>query len=456
MSLEDVPGTDLRYHLIAYDAEGREQSDADGPRSRAAIDAVANEPISDVFIFSHGWKGDVPAARRQYRAWISTMARCHSDLETIAAERRGAFRPLLVGVHWPSLPFGDEALDPGGGSFGVGSAEASAEPAPAADPDAVVESMIDTYAARIADTPAAREAIRVIVARAMDDVAPERLPAEVAEACAVLDRESGLEHGGEGDEPDSDREAFDPEAVYATVQEEEAVSFGESGFGGLLCLPRTLSFWKMKALARRFGEGAGHDLLGALMKAGGPDVGFHLMGHSFGCIVTSGITAGPAGRSALPRPIDTLTLVQGAFSLWSYAPEIPTAPGRSGYFHPIVRDARVRGPIITTQSEHDTAVGRWYPLAAGVRRQVDYNDSLPKYGAVGTFGLCGLEHLAEFGPLRPASEEYPFEPGRVYNLESSAVIRHYEDRIGGAHSDIMHPELGHAVWSAVLAASRPA
>ena len=279
--------------------------------------------------------------------------------------------------------------------------------------------MIDAYAKRIADTPAAREALRVIINRAIDDIAPDQLPPEVADACAVLDRESGLGSGGEGSEPGSDRETFDPESVYAAVQEEEGVSFGDFGLGGLLALPRTLSFWKMKARAQRFGEGGGHDLLKALMQAAGPDVRFHLMGHSFGCIVASAMTAGPAKLGTSARPVDTLILIQGALSLWSYAPEIPSAPGHPGYFHPILRGGRVRGAIVTTQSEHDAAVGKWYPLAAGVRRQVDYNDALPKYGAVGSFGLCGLDDRAEFGALQAASETYAFEPGRIYNLESS-------------------------------------
>jgi hypothetical protein len=443
----------LNYHLIAFDAGGREQSDGDGPRSRAAIEALAREPITDVFLFSHGWQGDVPAARRQYRDWIRAMAGCAPDIERAMTERGGAFRPLLIGLHWPSLPFGDEALGAGDGSFGVGSSVMAGDPGWGGDLDAEVDSMIGAYAARIADTPAAREALRVIFTRAIDDVAPDHLPAEVADACAVLDREAGLGSGGEGSEPGSDREAFDPESVYAAVQEEESVSFGDFGLGGLLALPRTLSFWKMKARARQFGEGGGHDLLNTLMKDAGPEVRFHLMGHSFGCIVASSMVAGPGGRGAAPRPVDTLILIQGALSLWSYAPGIPSAQGRPGYFHPILRDGRVRGPIVTTQSEHDVAVGRWYPLAAGVRRQVDYNDQLPKYGAVGSFGLCGLDQRAEFGDLRPDYEDYGFEPGRVYNLESSDIIREDQGLFVGAHSDFAHPEVGHAVWSAVLTGS---
>src|SRR5262249_41066287 len=155
---------------------------------------------------------------------------------------------------------------------------------------------------------------------------------------------------------------FDPDAVYAAVLEEEPVSFGEFGLGGLLALPRTLSFWVMKARARNFGETGGHELLTSLMATARSDVRFHLMGHSFGCIVLSAILCGESGSGKLPRPIDTLILVQGALSLWSYCAEIPFLPGLPGYFHPIVRDERVSGPIITTQSEHDLAVGRWYPL----------------------------------------------------------------------------------------------
>ena len=34
------------------------------------METVAREPITDVFLMSHGWKGDVPSAREQYGRWI--------------------------------------------------------------------------------------------------------------------------------------------------------------------------------------------------------------------------------------------------------------------------------------------------------------------------------------------------------------------------------------------------
>jgi hypothetical protein len=70
-----VPGTDLRYARIAYDADGVERSDGpDGPVSRRVLGFVAGDSVSDVFVMSHGRKGDVPAARAQYSARVGATA----------------------------------------------------------------------------------------------------------------------------------------------------------------------------------------------------------------------------------------------------------------------------------------------------------------------------------------------------------------------------------------------
>src|SRR5947208_2482105 len=110
MTIERVSGTDLMYYLIAFDANGHERSDdRDGLMSERVLDVLSNEPITDVFLFSHGWQGDVPSARDQYGRWIAAMARCTSDIERVR-QARPTFQPLLVGLHWPSLPWGDEEL----------------------------------------------------------------------------------------------------------------------------------------------------------------------------------------------------------------------------------------------------------------------------------------------------------------------------------------------------------
>jgi hypothetical protein len=434
MPIEEVQETGLRYHLIAFDDQGRERGDDPAGRmSEITAAALRDQPVTDVFIFSHGWMADLPAARRQYAKWVKAMGDSRGDIDLLT-EVRPEFRPLLVGLHWPSRPWSEEEFT-----------AASFDPEGASAPGRLVEE----YAAAIADTPAARDALRVILSAALTDPDPDELPPAVADAYAVLDREAGLGDDDPGD-PAADREPFDPDRIMQEAKTE--VSFGRFDIGSLLAPLRALSFWKMKDRGRRFGETGGRSLLDELQRATEETVRFHLMGHSFGCIVVSAMLAGPGGR-ALPRPVHSAALMQGAFSLWSYCTDIPVARGRPGYFHNVVEGGRVAGPIITSQSSFDVAVGRFYPLGAGVARQVDFAPGqLPKYGAVGTFGLRGPGLAIEDRKLLGADQPYGFAPGRVYNLESSAFIRHGEGSFG-AHSDLAHVEVTHAVWQAAAAAS---
>lgn len=436
MPVRTVPGTDVQYHLLAFDKHGVERVEQGGRLSERILDELRGGSYTDVFIISHGWKGDVPAAIEQYDAWIAAMLECPADRARIREVRPG-FRPLLIGFHWPSLPFGDEEL---GASYaavaGVGG-PGGAEP------------LVELWADRIADTPAARDALRTIFAAAGEDIEPDRLPPEVVRAYLMLDRESGMGAEGVAGGPDADREPFDPAACYEDARS-EAESFGGIGLGGLLSPLRQLSFWQMKARARRVGESGGHDLLRSI-RAAAPAAHVHLMGHSFGCIVVSAIVAGPAGSA--PVPVDAVLLVQGALSLWSYCGSIPSAPGRPGYFRRLLQDGRVRGPLVTTRSRFDTAVRVLYPKAAGAAGQVDYAPvaaRLPRYGGVGTFGIQGEDVQAEDLPIGPVDGTYDFRAGRVYNLDADGVIR-TGGGASGAHSDIAHPEVAHAFWSAILA-----
>jgi hypothetical protein len=157
------------------------------------------------------------------------------------------------------------------------------------------------------------------------------------------------------------------------------------------------------------------------------------MGHSFGCITASAM--------ANVVPAATLTLVQGAMSLWSFAERLPGEPG-SGYFRSVL--ARVPGPIIVTTSAHDHAIGRFYPLAARSGRQVDL-DEYPKYGGIGSHGVQGTyAHGHNIGSPGELTR------GQVHNVDCTSVIRRIEG-IAGAHNDICHPELARLLWKAVLA-----
>nr|HET7858977.1 CHAT domain-containing protein [Caldimonas sp.] len=451
MPIRALPGTDLTYALVVFDENGNERAEPDGSKLSASIVARlgdAAQPVTDVFFIAHGWQGDVPAAIVQFDRWIGAMAAQEAD-RAAARGRAGGFSPLIVGLHWPSLPFGDEKIPGGGGAL------LSADGG-----DAAGNGDVDTWARRIADTPRARDAIAAILAAADRPGSAGAPPPELVAAYQTLFDESGLGAGGSAAPPGADQEGFDPAAIItqtkaaagAAQRGTQLLGIGDT-IGGLFLSPlRQLSFWKMKDRARAFGEAGAHALL-AQLETVAPHARFHLMGHSFGCIVASATVAGPAGGPELPRPVDSLFLVQGALSLWSYASDIPYAKGSAGYFHRIVERGLVRGPIVTTRSTHDTAVGRFYPLGAQIRRQLVLDDALPAYGGIGSFGIQGLAGVEDM-PMRPATFRYAFKPATIYNLEASDVIKNGSG-VSGAHSDIAHPEVAHAFWSAVLGAPVP-
>jgi hypothetical protein len=436
MPREQVPDTDLSYFLIAFDALGRERTDdPDGLMSGVIQDALAAAPVTDVFLISHGWNGDVPAARRQYNKWLRTMHGCQADRQRMRQVRPN-FRPLIIGVHWPSLAWGDETL----------AADVSFTPS-APDP---VESLVDDYAQRIANTGRARQALRTIVTVALDNPPAEELPPDVLAAYQVLDDESGLQYGGAGGRPGDDREDFDPEAIFE-ISNADAVSFGLFDSNSWLAPLRTLSFWQMKARGCHVGEHGVGDFCRKLLTAVDASVRFHLMGHSFGCIVCSAVITGPGPQVTLPRAVNSLVLVQGALSLWAYCSAIPRHGARAGYFHRLIAEGSVAGPILTTFSRHDLALANVYPWGAMSARQVALAapGELPTYGALGAWGargpgidLVNLDMLA-------VDQPYDFESHKVYNLESSHVINQREG-IAGAHNDIAKPEVAHAVWSAAI------
>jgi len=85
MPIEQV--NSLKYYLIAFDAKGKEHENdpngLNGLMSPVVLKELADNPITDVFLISHGWMGDVPAAKKQYHNWIGAMAKNQADIDKI-------------------------------------------------------------------------------------------------------------------------------------------------------------------------------------------------------------------------------------------------------------------------------------------------------------------------------------------------------------------------------------
>jgi pimeloyl-ACP methyl ester carboxylesterase len=431
MPFKTIPNTNVTYALIAFDGDGRERSDdpqgANGLMTARILQEAAVNPPTHIFFFSHGWKGDVPAAIDQYNRWIKAM----TDLSTDTTAMGAGFKPLWIGLHWPSLPWGEDEL--GSNSFEASSVTSN--------------ELLERYVARLGgDAEEVRKLLRVILTENETNAAAMTLPPHVAEAYRRLATAIGRKAGPPGGPPDAEEVPFDPVQAFEAGNE-AGVAFGGFDLGGLLGPLRQLSFWKMKNRARSVGEAGMHRFIASLQQAL-PAVRIHLMGHSFGCIIVSSILGGPGGTTALPRPVDSLVLVQGAFSLWAYADRIPdgTAPG---YFNAMIKRGGVRGPIVTTQSIHDTAVGTFYPLAVKLVGQVEFAPELPEFGAVGTYGIQGVENIVP-GTMLPETGSYGFTRGKIHNLDSSQFIAKI-DGASGAHSDIDGPQVAHAIWQAARA-----
>jgi hypothetical protein len=435
-----LQGTGLNYGLIAFDRDGIERPEAAGKFSQKLIEEIATQNFSNVFFFNHGWKGDVPAAIEQYDSWIGALMKSPDAQK--AQQVFPGFRPLLVGLHWPSLPWGNEEAG-NGGSFA-----APGGPGP--------ERLLAEYLERLGDRPEIRSPLETIFNEARRNMSPETLPTSVRQAYLDLNNALGLESGGVSAPPDADREGFDPEESYQAGNEERA-DFGSFGLGGILGPLGQLSYWSMKKRARTVGEGGMHEFLKALQTTTAQrGTRIHLMGHSFGTIVVSGMLGGPNTSGPLVRPIDSVVLVQGAVSLWCYSANIPFRNAGPGYFSRILADGKIAGPLVTTQSRFDKAVGQLYPLASRLHGGTSFaaGAGFPEFGAIGAYGLQGLgDQLRNDISMLPADGTYGFKPQKVYNLESSSYI-YKGDGASGAHSDIAGAEVAHAIWEAAFASAR--
>ena len=436
MPYRTIPNSSTRYALIAFDGNGSERSDdSDGVTGRFSariLDDVSSDvTITDVFLFSHGWMGDIPAAIDQYDHWIGAMEARAAEKDRMVRLRPN-FKPLRVGVHWPSKPWGDEEF--GAAAFALPTMH---------DP-------VNLYLARLGDRPGLREAVTTVMQEAARHPDAERLSSIAEKAYRDINNlmvELGA--SGAGAAPGSDREPFDPQSYFDAARQE--ASFGlSSSLGGVLAPLRQLSFWKMKQRALQVGEGGLHSFLADLQQAtSGRDLRFHLMGHSFGSIVVSAMLCGPSSGAGATNAA-SVALVQGALSLWSYCSSIPVAAGQRGYFVDLLERKKVTGPILTTRSVFDTANGRFYPLGAGIANQISFAPGdFPRYGALGSFGAQGLVPAAAETSMRKVTEDYNFASGQVYNIDASEFVRAGSGP-AGAHNDISGPEVAHAIWQAAL------
>jgi len=215
MPFRTIEGTNEEYALLCYDKNGKERSDDEdgigGLLSKEILARAAANQVSHIFLFCHGWKGDVKAARDQYDRWIKAMLDRAADRAAI----EGTFKPMWIGLHWPSLPFGDEEMREDDFST-------AAEPASPAEIKA-------TYLDRLDLDADAAPLLETIIRAHQKNAAATKLPAEAAQAYRELAEKIGYQSAGPAAAPDKEGAPFDPEQAFKRGIE---ASQGEHFSGG--------------------------------------------------------------------------------------------------------------------------------------------------------------------------------------------------------------------------------
>ena len=419
--MNDING--LAYYEVDFNADGSLNT-ANGGGDGGLPAAVAAGGITDLFVLSHGWNNGVDSARDLYVAMFGLLAaQLGTNLSSSAA----------VGVIWPSLLFPDDdpATAPAVPSTGAELAKALTPSFPGQ------QQQLDTMGQLLDQQP--------------------QDPTKLTQFHQLVNglvttKPQGVEDTGEAALITADTAtAFGHAAAMAPHVTSSAQGIGNPFAGlwnGAREVLRTMSYYEMKNRAGVVGQNGLGPLLASLRGPSGPPR-IHLMGHSFGARLVSYTLAGlPANQTGSASPVKSLTLIQGAFSHFTFASSLMFDPSRAGG---LAGDgSRVDGPLLATFSAADRAVGWWYPAASMLAGQDSESatDLVFRWGGMGHDGYQQTPSPTTV-VLAAQGKPYGFTTGRFYSLDANAVVCANQSPFSGAHSDITHPEV---LWAVVAAA----
>jgi len=436
------------YWEVEFDKNGSVVADS------GLVADFAGSGVRDLFFFSHGWNNSFNGARDLYQDMYTKIA----GMLTPEQLRATGF----VGVLWPSLLFPDDGPPDVGQRAGAASAEAGpagveamaapiASPAPTESPTPAVPPDPATgaeLAAALAHAFPGQEADLQRLGSLLDSQPQDGAALDefyrLATGLVTTDETGGPEDNGERAVLSATpREALEAMAgLPGSPGDAQGLAFFDKIWHGARELLRTMSYYEMKNRAGAIGERGLGPLLGTLREKNG-QLRAHLLGHSFGArLAAFGLRGLPASAVGGSSPVKSLLLIQAAFSHFAFSPAKP------GALAPVAN--RVDGPLVSTFSVHDRAVGTWYPAAsalAGQDAQFSF-DLVFRWGGLGHDGFQQDSVVA--GLLEHQGFGYPWTKGGFHRLDGSAVINRDLSGFSGAHCDIQHPEV---TWAAVSAAA---
>ncbi|MFI0258027.1 serine-threonine protein kinase [Streptomyces sp. NPDC017056] len=413
------------YWELTFDADG----DPDAGERDRLVAGAAQQRVTDLLVFAHGWNNDRSMATGLYGRFFAPFP----------AMVGAGVRLGYAGVIWPAMRFTDEPIP----DFDPSAAPAPA-PAPAGPPlldDATLDALARTFPGReltlrriqqlLAERPAARSAF--------DEYA--RLVRELVSVRESSPAQQLAEDAGTGapamltDDPLGVCEIFTAALEKAGQQE----LFGDGlkrMWNGAKEFLRQGAYYATKRRAGVVGQLGLGPALGKLVRSA-PGTRIHLIGHSFGArLVSYALRGMPAGVTG----VKSVTLLQGAFSHYAFAARLPHDPDHGGALNGVQQ--RVDGPMVACFSRHDSALGMLYPLASKLSGDsAGFLGLFDRWGAVGHDGIQAVDGAQRLvlGAAVPGS-------GCV-SVDAASVVRDGPPP-AGAHSDVCHRELAHVVLTA--------
>ncbi|MGV1009341.1 MAG: hypothetical protein ACOYBY_12130 [Dermatophilaceae bacterium] len=439
-----MDGSAGRYWQLHFDENAR----ASSPSPSDIVQEVTASGASDLFVMSHGWGNSQQDADKLF----ATMFPLIASAATVPASAR------YLGIYWPSLWF----PDPPAAEVAASSPGYAAKPEPGlVDAALTGKAITEKLAASVPEADRDRVArMGALVDEGLDAVAKgedrQAQQRRLEEFHGLLTSvfaaaTSAVEDSGES----ALLSSADPQRDYQDLARTmgSAADLGDvQGLGDLFTnvwngakdALRVASYFQMKARAGTVGKDGLGPFLTAL-KGAAPQVRVHLIGHSFGArLVAFSLSGIP---DAATSPVASLTLLQGAFSHWSFS-DGSSGLGIQGAL--VGLQDRVHGPLCATFSSADWAVGRWYPRASFLAQQDNQNvESDPRWGGMGADGYQGVAARSITLPLNGTET---FTPGEFHRVDANLVINDTSDSaFAGAHSDICKPAVAALVGAAAAA-----
>lgn len=418
---------EVPFYIIQFD-EGGECT------SPAALDDLVRvtKGKTDVFLFAHGWNNDWADATARYDEFAELfVAACQKHWPN----PNRTYQPVLAGVFWPSAiltaPWEHApdiaGLDPLEADLRVLDDVLSVEDA------ATLRALAADPAATTDDALQAAKILAAALEPGGDDLGSEATapPIAPADLLAVWQKAPFAEPAPEGDEGGFIADEEEARGV-ATAEPDEA------GWNPLRWIRDGIRAFTVLQMKDRAGRVGGNGVASMLRELAKPDIRIHLIGHSYGCkVVMSALCHGDAPK----HKVDSILLLEPAFSCYGFTHEIDGHPG--GYRTAL---KRVRQPIITTRSEHDTPLRKLFHLA--VRRSSDLGEAQiagqppSKFAALGGYGPYEVPEGVEWIDLPDDGEPYPSTANRIYAVDGTAYI--------AGHGAVETPQTAWALLTQVM------